>query len=83
VLRRILGAAHTAPSAGLSSPGTSSPSAVWTPHTAFRDHVQAEREIFARQLDEQQTSTFARIKAESVLESSPGEGALIGRRVRS
>jgi hypothetical protein len=47
----------------------------------FREHAQAEREILASQLNEHQASTFTRIKGEGVLESSPGEGTLIGMSV--
>ncbi len=72
VLGRILAAAHTAPSVGLSQPWDFV--LIRDVHTraAFRDHVQAEREIFASQLDEEQSRIFARIKVEGVLESSLG-----------
>ncbi|MGB7799235.1 MAG: 5,6-dimethylbenzimidazole synthase [Pseudonocardiaceae bacterium] len=72
VLNRILGAAHAAPSVGLSQPWDFVLIRDMTTRVAFRDHVQTEREIFASQLDEQQASTFARIKIEGVLESSVG-----------
>lgn len=72
VLGRILGAAHTAPSVGLSQPWDFVLVRDVDTRTAFRDHVQAEREIFATQLDREQTRTFARIKIEGVLESSLG-----------
>ena len=72
VLRRILGAAHSAPSVGLSQPWDFVLVRDVDTRTAFFDHVQAERDIFASQLDEEQTRTFARIKVEGVLESSLG-----------
>ncbi len=72
VLHRILGAAHTAPSVGLSQPWDFVLVRDVDTRTAFRDHVKAEREIFASQLDEEQARTFARIKVEGVLESSLG-----------
>jgi 5,6-dimethylbenzimidazole synthase len=72
VLDRILGAAHTAPSVGLSQPWDFVLVRDVDTRTALRDHVQAERKIFASQLDQEQASTFARIKVEGVLESSLG-----------
>ncbi|MGH3867178.1 MAG: 5,6-dimethylbenzimidazole synthase [Pseudonocardiaceae bacterium] len=72
VLRRILDAAHTAPSVGLSQPWDFVLIRDVSTRTAFRDHVQAEREIFASQLDEERSRIFARIKVEGVLESSLG-----------
>jgi 5,6-dimethylbenzimidazole synthase len=72
VLNRVLGAAHTAPSVGLSQPWDFVLVRDVDTRTTFRDHVQTEREIFASQLDEEQASTFARIKVEGVLESSLG-----------
>ena len=72
VLRRILGAAHTAPSVGLSQPWDFVLVRDVDTRTAFRDHVQTERDIFASQLDEEQARIFARIKVEGVLESSLG-----------
>jgi 5,6-dimethylbenzimidazole synthase len=72
VLRRILGAAHTAPSVGLSQPWDFVLVRDVNTRTAFHDHVQAERKIFASQLGEERAGTFARIKVEGVLESSLG-----------
>lgn len=72
VLRRILAAAHTAPSVGLSQPWDFVLIRDVDTRAAFRDHVQAERKIFASQLDEEQSRIFARIKVEGVLESSLG-----------
>jgi len=45
VLHRILGAAHTAPSVGLSQPWDFVLVRDVATRTAFRDHVQAEREV--------------------------------------
>ena len=72
VLRRILDAAHTAPSVGLSQPWDFVLIRDVDTRTAFHDHVQAEREIFASQLDKEQSRIFARIKVDGVLESSLG-----------
>ncbi|MBV9143653.1 MAG: 5,6-dimethylbenzimidazole synthase [Pseudonocardiales bacterium] len=72
VLRRILSAAHAAPSVGLSQPWDFVLIRDVGIRTAFRDHVQAEREVFAGQLDEERSRIFARIKVEGVLESSLG-----------
>ena len=72
MLNRVLGAAHTAPSVGLSQPWDFVLVRDVDTRTTFRDHVRTEREIFASQLDEEQASTFARIKVEGVLESSLG-----------
>ncbi|MGB8995385.1 MAG: 5,6-dimethylbenzimidazole synthase [Pseudonocardiaceae bacterium] len=72
VLHRILGAAHAAPSVGLSQPWDFVLIRGIDTRAAFRDHVQVEREIFASRLDEEQAGTFARIKIEGILESSLG-----------
>jgi 5,6-dimethylbenzimidazole synthase len=72
VLHRVLGAAHAAPSVGLSQPWDFVLVRDVDTRAAFRNHVHQEREVFARQLDEQQASIFARIKVEGVLESSLG-----------
>ncbi|MFD0205940.1 MULTISPECIES: 5,6-dimethylbenzimidazole synthase [Saccharothrix] len=70
VLRRVLTAAHAAPSVGLSQPWDFI--VVRDEHTrrAFRDHVHAERSVFASELDPRQAELFARIKVEGILESS-------------
>ncbi|GAA1334493.1 5,6-dimethylbenzimidazole synthase [Saccharothrix algeriensis] len=72
VLRRVLCAAHAAPSVGLSQPWDFI--VVRDEHTrrAFRDHVQAERSVFASGLDGERAGTFARIKVEGILESTLG-----------
>ncbi|MCC8251267.1 5,6-dimethylbenzimidazole synthase [Saccharothrix luteola] len=72
VLRRVLTAAHAAPSVGLSQPWDFI--VVRDEHTrrAFRDHVHAERSVFASELDAGQAELFARIKVEGILESTVG-----------
>ncbi|MBW4719075.1 5,6-dimethylbenzimidazole synthase [Saccharothrix obliqua] len=72
VLRRVLSAAHAAPSVGLSQPWDFI--VVRDEHTrrAFRDHVQAERDVFASGLDGERAETFARIKVEGILEATLG-----------
>ncbi|TQM81303.1 cob(II)yrinic acid a,c-diamide reductase [Saccharothrix saharensis] len=72
VLRRVLTAAHAAPSVGLSQPWDFI--VVRDEHTrrAFRDHVHAERSVFASELDPRQAELFARIKVEGILESTLG-----------
>jgi 5,6-dimethylbenzimidazole synthase len=59
VLYQILDAAHAAPSVGLSQPWDFVLVRDVDTRTAFRDHVRQEREIFARQVDEQQAKIFA------------------------
>lgn len=72
VLARVLAAAHCAPSVGMSQPWdfvlVRSPSTL----RAFRDHVQAERRVFAAGLSGERAETFARIKVEGILESGLG-----------
>ncbi|QQQ77033.1 5,6-dimethylbenzimidazole synthase [Saccharothrix sp. 6-C] len=72
VLRRVLSAAHAAPSVGLSQPWDFI--LVRDEHTrrAFRDHVHAERSVFASELDPRQAELFARIKVEGIMESTVG-----------
>lgn len=89
VLHRILTAAHTAPSVGLSQPWDFV--LVRDDHVRhrFHDHVQTERATFAATLSGDEAERFARIKIDGVLESSlsvvvtydPGRGApaVLGR----
>ncbi len=76
VLRRVLLAAHAAPSVGMSQPWDFV--LVRSPQTlrAFRDHVAAEREIFAAGLSGERAETFDRIKVEGICES--GLGIVVG-----
>ena len=72
VLRRVLAAAHAAPSVGLSQPWDFVLVTDPVTRQAFRDHVQAERAVFADQLTGDRAAVFGRIKVEGVLESSMG-----------
>jgi 5,6-dimethylbenzimidazole synthase len=70
VLERVLGAAHAAPSVGLSQPWDFI--LVRDPATkaAFHQHVRRERDIFAASLAATELKRFARIKIDGVLEST-------------
>jgi 5,6-dimethylbenzimidazole synthase len=70
VLRRVLAAAHAAPSVGLSQPWDFV--LVRDPATrkAFQQHVADEREVFAADLAGERAETFGRIKIEGILEST-------------
>ena len=72
VLRRILDAAHAAPSVGLSQPWDFVLVRDVSTRSAFREHVQRERAIVAKQLEGQRAKIFSGIKVEGVLESSLG-----------
>ena len=72
VLRRILDAAHAAPSVGLSQPWDFVVVRDVNTRSMFREHVQRERAIFAQQLTGQRATIFSAIKIEGVLESSLG-----------
>jgi 5,6-dimethylbenzimidazole synthase len=76
VLERVLSAAHSAPSVGMSQPWdfvlVRDPSLL----EAFRDHVAAEREVFANSLEGERADTFAKIKIEGICES--GLGVVVG-----
>ena len=72
LLTRILGAAHRAPSVGMSQPWDFV--VVESPATraAFRDHVMAERDEFNASLPVERRDTFTKIKIEGICESSVG-----------
>ncbi len=70
VLERILGAAHAAPSVGLSQPWDFIRIEDQGIREAFWRHVQAERRAFESQLDASAAATFARIKVEGIREAS-------------
>jgi len=76
VLRRVLGAAHTAPSVGMSQPWdfvlVRSPEIL----ERFREHVASERDTFAASLEGERAETFGRIKVEGIMES--GLGIVVG-----
>lgn len=71
-LRRVLEAAHAAPSVGLTQPWDY----ILVPHTdtrtRFFQHVQQERAVFAATLDPEAARRFERIKIDGVLEASLG-----------
>ncbi|MER7129551.1 5,6-dimethylbenzimidazole synthase [Streptosporangium saharense] len=70
VLMRILGAAHAAPSVGLSQPWDFVVVRDQGVREAFAEHVLREREIFAATLDAERAATFATIKVDGVREST-------------
>ena len=76
VLERVLGAAHAAPSVGMSQPWDFVLVREETTRAAFRDHVAHERDTFAASLEGERARTFARIKVEGILES--GLGIVVG-----
>jgi 5,6-dimethylbenzimidazole synthase len=69
-LWRVLGAAHAAPSVGLSQPWDFVVVDDGQLKRRFWDHVQSERARFAATLDGERAGVFAGIKIEGVLESS-------------
>ncbi|MCI2421292.1 5,6-dimethylbenzimidazole synthase [Saccharopolyspora sp. K220] len=71
-LRRVLTAAHRAPSVGLSQPWDFVLVRDDSIRRAFREHVLAERSVFAAQLDAERADAFAKIKVEGIVESSLG-----------
>jgi 5,6-dimethylbenzimidazole synthase len=72
VLDRVLGAAHAAPSVGLTQPWDFV--LVRDPDTrrVFRDHVAEERDGFAATLDAERAAKFAGIRIEGILEATLG-----------
>ncbi|RCG31798.1 5,6-dimethylbenzimidazole synthase [Sphaerisporangium album] len=70
VLRRILTAAHAAPSVGLSQPWDFVVVRDIETRQKFYEHVRYEREVFAATLDGAAAARFARIKIDGVLEST-------------
>jgi len=70
VLWRVLGAAHAAPSVGLTQPWDFVVVDDDEVKQRFWVHVQEERERFAATLDTERADVFAEIKIEGVLESS-------------
>ena len=71
-LRRVLEAAHHAPSVGHSQPWDFV--LVFDDQTreAFADHVETERQTFAAELPPERGKTFERIKVEGIRESGLG-----------
>ncbi|WP_203337496.1 5,6-dimethylbenzimidazole synthase [Nocardioides limicola] len=72
VLRRVFGAAHAAPSVGMSQPWDFV--LVRDPSTLdrFAAHVAQERDVFAASLSGERAETFSRIKIEGIRESGLG-----------
>ena len=89
VLERVLDAAHSAPSVGLSQPWDFVLVTEDEPRRAFWSHVQSERRVFADSLQGEEAERFAGIKIDGILEASlsvvvtydPGRGApnVLGR----
>ncbi len=69
-LRRILTAAHAAPSVGLTQPWDFILIRDRVTRDAFVEHVQRERAVFADTLDGTDAQRFVRIKIDGVRESS-------------
>lgn len=70
--RRILEAAHAAPSVGLSQPWDFIIVEDRAVRKEFRAHVLHEREVFKDQLDNEQAKRLANIKIEGILDASVG-----------
>jgi 5,6-dimethylbenzimidazole synthase len=70
VLDRVLGAAHAAPSVGLSQPWDFVVVRDRALRESFHRHVRAERDVFAATLEAGAAERFARIKIDGVLEST-------------
>ena len=71
-LRRILGAAHAAPSVGLTQPWDFILVRERDSRERFREHVQAERAVFSASLDPGEAERFAHIKIEGIQEATMG-----------
>jgi 5,6-dimethylbenzimidazole synthase len=72
VLTRVLGAAHRAPSVGMSQPWDFVVIESLETRQAFRDHVMTERDEFNASLPAERRDTFTTIKIEGICESSVG-----------
>lgn len=70
VLRRVLAAAHSAPSVGLSQPWDFVLVTDDSLRRTFWEHVQSERQVFADGLDGDAATRFAGIKIDGILEAS-------------
>jgi 5,6-dimethylbenzimidazole synthase len=70
VLKRVLSAAHSAPSVGLSQPWDFVLVTDPEVRRAFWQHVQRERQVFADALEGERAERFAGIKVDGVLEAS-------------
>jgi 5,6-dimethylbenzimidazole synthase len=72
VLNRILTAAHTAPSVGMSQPWDFVLISDVETRAKFHTHVMRERTVFADSLTGERAETFDKIKIEGILDSSIG-----------
>jgi 5,6-dimethylbenzimidazole synthase len=70
VLYRVLGAAHAAPSVGLSQPWDFVVICDEVTRKTFQQHVAEQRAVFAAELSGERAETFTRVKIEGILESS-------------
>jgi len=71
-LHRMLVAAHSAPSVGLSQPWDFILVSAGTTRARFKDHVDNERRVFAESLPAERARTFVPIKVEGIMESTLG-----------
>jgi len=71
-LQRVLEAAHSAPSVGLSQPWDFVLINSESTRQRFAEHVRGERDVFANTLDDDRAAKFANIKVEGIMESSLG-----------
>ncbi|SOD70968.1 cob(II)yrinic acid a,c-diamide reductase [Jatrophihabitans sp. GAS493] len=71
-LERILGAAHAAPSVGMTQPWDFILVRDQGLRRSFQQHVATERDVFNSTLSDVDAQTFARIKVEGILESTLG-----------
>ncbi|WP_216215438.1 5,6-dimethylbenzimidazole synthase [Amycolatopsis aidingensis] len=72
VLERVLEAAHSAPSVGLTQPWDFVLVTDAGTRQTFAEHVRSEREVFADSLTGERAERFSRIKIEGIRESSMG-----------
>jgi 5,6-dimethylbenzimidazole synthase len=72
VLGRILLAAHSAPSVGMSQPWDFVLVTDPDIRSRFKDHVYKEREAYEASLEQDRADNFKRIKIEGIMESSLG-----------
>ena len=72
VLLRVLGAAHAAPSVGLTQPWDFILVRNEALRCEFRAHVERKRLAFEATLDSERAATFSRIKIEGIAESGLG-----------
>jgi 5,6-dimethylbenzimidazole synthase len=70
VLERILGAAHAAPSVGLSQPWDFIVIADRDVRQEFWSHVDGERSVFCASLPSERAAAFDRLRIEGILEAS-------------